>query len=278
MIDASISEVTLNHTLQYGLQWAFQSGQFSGALSQGSPTTTTNPTTGVTTTTNPGPIQNFPGLSFLFQGANFQATLNALSTVTDVTVLSAPKLMVLNNHTATIEVGDQVPISTGSAVSTVTTGAPIVTSIQYQDTGIILKITPRVNSGGLVLLDIAQEVSEVEPQLTTAAIQSPSISMRKISTSVAVQDGETVALGGLIKNEIQKGRSTIPLLGSIPILGHLFGDTTGGLIRTELVVLLTPRVVRTPVDARAITKELREKLEEAAPPPPPNKKRQPFGP
>jgi general secretion pathway protein D len=118
----------------------------------------------------------------------------------------------------------------------------------------------------------------VEPQLTTAAIQSPSISMRKISTSVAVQDGETVALGGLIKNEIQKGRSTIPLLGSIPILGHLFGDTTGGLIRTELVVLLTPRVVRTPVDARAITKELREKLEEAAPPPPPNKKRQPFGP
>jgi general secretion pathway protein D len=102
--------------------------------------------------------------------------------------------------------------------------------------------------------------------------------MRKISTSVAVQDGETVALGGLIKNEIQKGRSTIPLLGSIPILGHLFGDTTGGLVRTELVVLLTPRVVRTPVDARAITKELREKLEEAAPPPPPNKKRQPFGP
>jgi general secretion pathway protein D len=86
---------------------------------------------------------------------------------------------------------------------------------------------------------------------------------------VAVQDGETVALGGLIKNEVQKGRSTIPILGSIPIIGHIFGDTTGGLIRTELVVLLTPRVVRTPVDARTITEQLRGKLEEAPGPPPP---------
>ena len=269
MIDASISEVTLNHTLQYGIQWAFQAGRLGGALSQGSPITTTNPTTGAVTTTNPGPQQNFPGLSFLYQGNNWSATFNALAAVTDVTVLSAPKLMVLNNHTATIEVGDQVPISNGSAVSTLTTGAPIVTSIEYQDTGIILKITPRVNSSGLVLLDIAQEVSEVEPQQTTATIDSPTISMRKISTSVAVQDGETVALGGLIKNEVQKGRSTIPLLGSIPILGHLFGDTTGGLLRTELVVLLTPHVVRAPVDARAVTAELRAKIQEAAPPPPP---------
>src|SRR5665213_3272256 len=272
MIDASISEVTLNHTLQYGLQWAFQAGRLGGILSQGVQTTTTNPTTGLVTTTNPGPQQNFPGLSFLYQGNNVSATLNALSTITDVTVLSAPRLMVLNNHTATIEVGDEVPISTGTAVSTVTSGAPIVNSIDYRDTGIILKVTPRVNSGGLVLLDIAQEVSDVLPLTatqTSSGINSPTIEQRKISTSVAVQDGETVALGGLIKNEVQKGRSTIPLLGDIPILGHLFGDTTGGLIRTELVVLLTPRVVRTPVDAHAVTEELRQKIHEAAPPPAP---------
>ena len=92
---------------------------------------------------------------------------------------------------------------------------------------------------------------------------------RKIATSIAVQDGQTVALGGLIKNEVDKGRSTIPLLGSIPILGHLFGDTTGTLVRTELIVLLTPHVVRTPVDAQAITEELKSKIEMAAPPPPP---------
>jgi general secretion pathway protein D len=219
-------------------------------------------------------VQNFPGLSFLYSGHGIAATLNALATVTDVTVLSAPKLMVLNNHTATIDVGDEVPISTGTAVSTLTTGAPIVNSIDYRDTGIILKITPRVNSGGLVLLDMAQEVSDVLPLSAaqqSSGIDSPTIEERKISTSVAVQDGETVALGGLIKNEIQKGRSTIPFLGSIPVIGHLFGDTTGGLIRTELVVLITPHVVRAPVDAQAITRELREKIEEAAPPPPPKK-------
>ena len=274
MIDASISEVTLNHNLQYGIQWAFQAGRLGGALSQGTQTVTTNPTTGATTVTNPGPLQNFPGLSFLYQGNGVSATLNALATVTDVTVLSAPKLVVLNNHTATIEVGDQVPISTGSATSTLTSGAPIVNSIEYRDTGIILKVTPRVNSGGLVLLDIAQEVSNVIPPAssqTSVQDTSPTISQRKIATSVAVQDGETIALGGLISNQVSKGRSTVPLLGNIPVLGHLFGDTTGGLLRTELVVLLTPHVVRTPVDADAITRELRDKIHLAAPPPPARK-------
>jgi general secretion pathway protein D len=266
MIDASISEVTLNHSLQYGIQWAFQAGRLGGVLSQGVKSGMTNASTGVSTVVNPGPQQNFPGLSFLYQGANVSATLNALSAVTDVTVLSAPKVMVLNNHTATIEVGDQVPISTGSAVSTISSNAPIVNSIEYRDTGIILKVTPRVNAGGLVLLDIAQEVSNVQ-STTTSSISSPTIQQRKISTSVAVQDGETIALGGLIKNNVIKGRSTIPLLGAIPILGHLFGDTTGGLVRTELVVLLTPRVVRTPVDARAVTEELRERIRLAAPQP-----------
>jgi general secretion pathway protein D len=288
MIDASISEVTLNHALQYGIQWAFQAGNLGGALSQGqvtqeqvqtggvtttypNGTTTTTPINTVTKNINPGPIQNFPGMSFLYRGTGWSAVLNALHTITDVTVLSAPKLMVLNNHTATIEVGDQVPISTGSAVSTLTAGAPIVNSVEYRDTGIILKITPRVNSGGLVLLDIAQEVSEVNSSASSSSqIASPTISERKIATSVAVQDGETVALGGLIKNEVQKGRSAIPLLDSIPVLGHLFGDTTGALLRTELVVLLTPRVIRAPVDAREVTKELRDKIHEAAPPPPPS--------
>jgi general secretion pathway protein D len=280
MIDASIAEVTLNHTLQYGLQWSFQAGLLNGALSQGSnqtiSTTTTSATgattTGATTTIPPGPQQNFPGLSFLYSGHGVAATLNALSTVTDVNVLSAPKLMVLNNHTAIIEVGNQVPIQTGSSQSTLTTGAPIVNSIEYRDTGIILKVTPRVNSGGLVLLDIAQEVSDVATA-NSSTIASPTIEQRKISTSVAVQDGETVALGGLMKNEVDKGRSTVPLFGNIPVLGHLFGDTTGALVRTELLVLLTPRVVRTPVDARAVTAELKAKIHLGAPPPPKSKAR-----
>lgn len=256
LIEASISEVTLNHDLEYGIQWYFKSGNNSAALTQGQGTPPYIPQ------------QVFPAFSYMYASANITATLNALAKITDVTVLSAPKLMVLNNHTATIEVGDQVPISTGSAVSTVGTNAPIVNSIEYRDTGVILKVTPRVNTSGLVLLDIGQEVSDVTPNVTSK-IDSPTITQRKISTSVAVQDGETIALGGLIKNEVTKGRSTVPLLGSIPVLGHLFGDTTGKLLRTELVVLLTPHVVRTPVDARAITEELKAKLHLAPPPPPP---------
>ncbi|MBV9509073.1 MAG: type II secretion system secretin GspD [Caulobacteraceae bacterium] len=263
MIDASISEVSLNHDLQYGIQWAIQSRHSSAALTQNTTST---------------PLQNFPGFSYMYDGVDVQATLNALKTVTDVTTLSAPKLMVLNNHTATIEVGDQVPISTGSATvlsGTSTSGTPIVNSVEYRDTGIILKITPRVNSGGLVLLDIAQEVSDALPVTSaqiSAGINSPTIEQRKIATSVAVEDGDTVALGGLIKNEVDSGRSTVPLFGDIPILGHLFGDTSRGLVRTELVVLLTPRVVRTPVDAAAITAELRDKIHLAEPPPPPSHK------
>jgi general secretion pathway protein D len=264
MIDAAITEVTLNHNLQYGVEWAFQAGRLGGALTSGATSTSTNATTGVTTVTQPGPQQSFPGLSFLYQGNNISATLNALRSVTDVTVLSAPKVIVLNNHTATIQVGDQVPVSTGSATSGLTSG--VTTTVEYRDTGIILKVTPRVNAGGLVLLDIAQEVSDVAGG-ASATTTSPTISQRKIATSVAVQDGETVALGGLIKNEVTKDRTTIPLFGSIPVLGHLFGDSTNGLMRTELLVLLTPRVVRTPVDARAVTAELKEKIHEAAPPP-----------
>ena len=274
LIDASISEVTLNHALQYGIQWSAGNGYNSGGITQGR--NTASPST---------PVQEFPGFSYLYKNTspigNVQATLNALKTITDVTTLSSPKLMVLNNHTATIEVGDQVPISTGSAVSTISSGAPIVNSIEYRDTGIILRITPRVNAGGLVLLDIAQEVSDVLPVTsaqTAAGINSPTIEQRKIATSVAVQDGETIALGGLIKNELTKGRSTVPLLGDIPYLGHLFGDTNNGLVRTELVVLLTPRVVRSPVDADAVTRELRESIHLAAPPPPPAKRSKRHGP
>ena len=259
-VDAVISEVTLNNNLQYGVQWYFQHGASSAGFTQGTPAT--HPPSA------PIPTQIFPGFSYLYQSADATVTLNALRNVTEVHVLSAPKLMVLNNHTATIEVGDQVPISTGSAVSTIGTNSPIVNSIEYQQTGVILKVTPRVNDNGLVLLDIDQEVSGVS-NTTTSTLDSPTIQQRKITTSVAVQDGETISLGGLIKNSVTKTSSRLPLLGDIPILGNLFGSTGHILERTELLVLLTPRVVRTPVDADAITKELKEKIQLAEPPPPP---------
>ncbi|HEY5410118.1 MAG TPA: hypothetical protein VIJ94_05260, partial [Caulobacteraceae bacterium] len=161
---------------------------------------------------------------------------------------------------------DQVPISTGTASSAL--GGGVVSSIQYQQTGVILKVTPRVNDNGLVLLDIDQEVSDVS-NTTSSSLDSPTIQERKIVTSVAVQDGETISLGGLIKNSVTKSRNRLPLLGDIPVLGQLFGSTGNIIDRTELVVFLTPHVVRAPVDADAIVKELRKDIQMAEPPPPP---------
>jgi general secretion pathway protein D len=185
--------------------------------------------------------------------------LQALSQLTRVQVLSSPNLLVLTNQPARIQVGDQVPIATASAVSTVTTGAPVVNSIEYRDTGVILGITPRVNASGLVLLDISEEVSNAN-STTTSTISSPTISQRRVTSSIAVSDGQTIALGGLIQDSRSKGKNGVPFLQDIPVLGWLFGTHNDSLTRTELIVLITPHVVRSSDDARAVTDELQRKV------------------
>lgn len=252
LIEAAITEVTLNNELRYGVEWNFQAGDTNFALT-GPPNAT-----GV-------PQRLFPGFSFFFSNSDITATLNALESRTKINVISAPKLMVLNNQTAALQVGNQVPVSIQSAVGVVNPDSPIVNSIEYRDTGVILKVTPRVNAGGLVLLDIAQEVSDVV-QTNTSTIDSPTISTRRISTSIAVQDGQTIALGGLITDNRSAGKSGLPLLSRIPLIGGLlFGRTNDTQNRTELLVLLKPRVVRTIDDGRAITEELRGKIRSIAP-------------
>jgi len=247
VIEAAIAEVTLTDSLQFGLQGLYNKGTTSVGVTQSA--------------TSALPIQNFPGFSALYSAKTISAALNALETITKIKVISAPKLMVLNNQTASIEVGEQVPILTGSATSTLTSGAPVVNSIDYRDTGIILKVTPRVNSSGVVLLDMAQEVSAVVSATTTATINSPTISTRKIATSVSVQDGEIIALGGLISDNRNDVNGGLPGLSHIPILGPLlFGNINHNDTRTELIVLLRPVVIRTVDDGRAVTDELRQKL------------------
>jgi general secretion pathway protein D len=176
-----------------------------------------------------------------------------------VNVISSPKLLVLNNHEAQLQVGDQVPIATQSAVSSIGENSPIVNTVQLLDTGVILRVTPRVNKNGLVLLDIAQEVSDVVPT-TTSSINSPTIQQRKMSSSIAVHDGETIAMGGLIRDSRSKTRSGIPLLRRIPLLGTLFGSVDNNRTRTELVVLLTPRVIRSRVEAAGMMEELQDQF------------------
>lgn len=251
MVDAMIAEVTLNDNLRYGLQWFFETGGSQIALSGGKTAT---------------PVQSFPGFSYFYAnpGNSVNVVLNALTTVTTVKVISAPKLLVLNNQSASLQVGDQVPIVTQSSVSTETLNAPVINSIEYRDTGVILKVTPRVNDSGLVLLDVSQEVSDVS-QTASSNIDSPTIQQRKIASSVAVQDGQTIALGGLIRDNVTRTKDGLPFLSKIPVLGSLFGSTDNEAKRTELLVLLTPRVVRKPSDADTVTQELEKKLQALQP-------------
>jgi general secretion pathway protein D len=141
-----------------------------------------------------------------------------------------------------------------------------VNSIDYLNTGVILKVTPRVNDGGLVLLDISQEVSDVAgTPPASAQIQSPTIEQRRIASSIAVQDGQTIALGGMISDTRSDEKDGLPLLKDIPYLGNLFSNTDDSDTRTELIVLLTPRVIRNTTDAETVTQELREKIKLADP-------------
>ncbi len=239
-LEATIAEVTLTDSLAYGLTWFFQSGEFNTTFSDAP---------------NGAVASQFPGISVLFSGQDGRAALSAVAGLTDVKILSAPSLMVQDNRTATLQVGDQVPVVTQSSVSVTDPDAPIVNSVSLRDTGIILNVTPRVNDSGLVVLDIDQEVSDVVAT-QSSGIDSPTIQQRRISTSVSVRDGQTIALGGLMRERLSDTESKIPLLGDLPMLGKLFSTTNTESQRTELLILITPRVVRSTNDSLTVTDDL----------------------
>lgn len=245
LIEATILEVSLNDQLRFGVQWFFDSGQSEFSLSE---------------IADGAAGSIFPGFSYVFgMTQDVRIVVNALSEVTDVNVISSPQLMVLDNQPAELQVGDEVPIATQSAVSVNDPDAPIVNSIEFRNTGVILRVTPRVNSSGLVVMEIEQEVSSVVAT-TTSGIDSPTIQQRKISSTVAIQSGESVTLGGLIRENRQKGSTGVPILSDIPLFGALFGAKNDTQSRTELLVLITPRVVRNQREAREVTNELRDRM------------------
>ncbi|PWW01522.1 type II secretion system protein D (GspD) [Hoeflea marina] len=244
LLEAVIAEVTLNDELKFGLRWAVESGNFNFNFS--------DLATGLASA-------SFPGAAFGFATDNIQVTLNALASITDVNVISSPTLMALNNQQAILQVGDQVPIVTQQATNTVTVNAPVVNSVALKDTGIILKVLPRVNASGRILLDIDQEVSSVV-KTTSSGIDSPTIQQRKISTKVVVNDGESLALGGLIQERNNLQRAQVPVLGNIPLLGNAFKNKTDSIARTELIIFIRPRVVRNVEEARDVTAEFRDRL------------------
>ena len=259
-IDATIAEVTLNDQLKYGTQFFFKAGGINAILNlTGIPVPVGNPQNTVLNTTFPGFVLSGHG-----QGGAPLA-IQALQAVTSVHVLSSPELMVLDNQPARLQVGNLVPYLTSSSQSQIAPNAPIVNNISYQPTGVIMAVTPRVNSNGLVTLDIAQEVSDVDVTTPKASgIDSPQFLERNVTSRVVVEDGQTVGLAGLIRDNISRDNSGIPWLKNIPVLSFFSSVQNDVRVRTELLILITPHVIHDQRDARALTEDLREQLINAA--------------
>ena len=257
LIEASIVEVTLGDGLEYGLQWAFKGGLGGGREGMGLLGTAAG---GAGSSVKPGSSSAF-AYTLSNAAGNISAVLSALASKSLIKVMSSPSLMVLDNHTAAIQVGNQQPVSTGTTViNPSTSGAYTTNSIQYKDTGVMLGVTPSVSAGDLVTLDINQMVTDLDDAANSALKDYPTFMQRQINSKVAVRSGETLVLGGLIKDRASSGKSGLPLLSSIPVVGALFGTHTTKADRTELLVILTPRVLRSDDDARAVSRELRDRM------------------
>jgi general secretion pathway protein D len=265
-IDAVIAEVTLNDNLSYGTQFFFKHHSLNGGLISTAATAVTG-SGGYISPSNPAiPGYATPNGTFNVGAAGGDVVLQALQDVTTVKVLSAPELLVLDNETAQLQVGNSVPIQNGT-LSTVGASIGTVSSTSYVSTGVITQVTPRVNGGGLVTLDVQQEVSAVLPSnsgSSGSSINSPTFSDRAVKSRIVVQDGQTIGLAGLITDNVQNDNSGLPWLKDIPVLGLLTGSQVNQRTRTELLILLTPHVLHDQRDARALTEDLREQLPRAA--------------
>ncbi len=245
IIEASIMEVQLTDDLQYGLEWTFNNGfgDYSGL--------------GQLANTDSGIGAVVPGFSYTVTNSigNISAVLNALSKESLINIISTPSVMVLDNHTAFISVGDQVPVLEGQ---TITNGGNSVQNITYRDTGVQLSVKPSVNAGGLVTMDIEQSVIDVGT--IDSATGQRSFLDRTINSRVAVRSSESVVLGGLIRENASLGDSGVPVLHKIPLVGSLFGTTNTNSTRTELLVIITPRALYNEGELRAVSDEMREQV------------------
>ncbi len=244
LLEATIAEVTLNDKLQLGLRWFFEN--------KSSQMTFTDSIAGAV-------APRFPGFSYFLNTPNVQVALNALSDVTDVNIVSSPSLMVIDNKLAQLQIGEEVPVATQSAVSVIAPGSPIVNSVAFRNTGVILNITPHIGDNGRIMLDIEQEVSDVIPT-TSSKINSPTIQQRRIRTKVAVGNGEGIVLAGFMQDRAQRGRQQVPLIGNIPVIGNLFKDKNDQIKRTELLIAITPHVVTDAHQIRGVASEFRDRM------------------
>lgn len=249
--DATIAEVTLNDSLNYGVQF------FLKSTNLGAP-----PDSGSAINSIGGAVLSrvLPGFNILIgKEASPQVIIDALHAVTDVKILSNPSLVVTDNGVATLQVGDQVPITTGTA-TVLSANNAVVNTINYQNTGIILRVVPRIGANNMVTLDIEQEISNVSNTNPTGLL-TPTISQRKVRSTLSIVDGQTVLLAGLVSETQNLTRNGIPVFDQLPgLLGDAFSHQNKSVQRTELIIFIRPQIIRDSVDAHLVAEELRSKL------------------
>lgn len=256
VIEVLIAEITLNKALEYGLEWYLKTEfKIEGKSLKGNM---------VFSREGRGPIDlasDVSGFTYaLFRGEYLRSLLYALSSISKINILSNPVLLATDNKEARIQIGQEVPIITQKVTNTSASIPTITSNVQYRDSGIILQVKPHINSSGLVKLDIVQEVSTA--QKNYLGLDSPLFTKRRIETSLVVEDGQTVILGGLIDTRNEVGETGIPLLRNLPFLGKFFEWTTSSKDRTELFVAITPRVVRSREEAERVMKDFKRRIED----------------
>ncbi|MDH4019117.1 MAG: type II secretion system secretin GspD [Xanthomonadales bacterium] len=249
LIESQILDVELNEDLEFGVNWYLTNNPdaIGGDETIGD---------GFDTLTMGGSTNFFANIVGPLGNGFIKATISALDSVTDVRSLGAPSLLVRNNATATITVGTQVPVQS-SSISTGGIGN-VVSSAQYVSTGVTLTVTPRINPGGLVYMDVTQEVSRAgarDPDISASG--NPPINNKSVTSQVAVQSGQTIFLGGLISEQSSKGRTGVPYLNRIPIVGNLFGSTKTNTVRSETIVMITPTVIENINDLKTVSDDIR---------------------
>lgn len=258
LVEVTIAEVVLNDGLRYGVQWYFKDTAGNGRRRAGM----------LNFGSAADKIANVvPSFTYLLTKAGNDSVLTTrgildlLANESDVKVISSPSILVLNNKDAEMNVGQEVPVLTQQKTDTSTDGEKpfVVNSIQYKETGVLLTVTPRVNKGGLVTMDVTQEVSNAV-STTVSGIDSPTIQKRTVKTIVSVQSGQSVLLGGMIQEQKQWTESGFPILHTIPVIGALFGKKESKDSRTELLVIITPKVIDTHRKAQSITEEYKRRM------------------
>src|SRR5438876_972599 len=269
LLEVTIAEITLNKDLSFGVEWALAQGKLNQTLAQDNSNTSLFrtgpqglPVGGlINGTSRVPPVPPGGAFAVISDREHFNIFINALQQRTNVKMLSAPHIMAADNREAHILVGSSIPILTSTQSSTIAV-SNIVNSVQYRDTGNILTILPQVNSKGLVNMQIRQEVSAVaQGQASFGNTNSPAFTTREAETTVVVQDGETVVIGGIITDSIEHDRSGIPYLMDIPVLGWAFRTNSDTTQRMELLVLISPYVVRSREEAREVTDEFANRLQ-----------------